>query len=57
MRILPIAAVAFASLGLAACSINTAPAPSRAPDVVAVQPVPSAVVTTPAPSSTVVVRP
>ena len=54
MRILPVLAVAIASLGLTACSINTAP---RSPDVVAVQPAPSAVVTTPAPASTVIVRP
>jgi hypothetical protein len=53
MRILPLLAVVVASAGLTACSINTAPAPARSPDVV-VQPAP-AVMTTPAPSSTIVV--
>ena len=54
MRILPVLAATVVSLGLAACTVNTAP---RSPDVIAVQPAPAAVVTTPMPSSTVVVRP
>jgi hypothetical protein len=55
MRISPFLALAVASFGLAACSINTAP---RTPDVVTVQPTtpaPAVVTTQPAPS-TVYVR-
>jgi hypothetical protein len=54
MRISPFLALAAASFGLIACSINTAP---RTPDVVSVQPAaqPTVVTTQPAPS-TVLVR-
>jgi hypothetical protein len=53
MRISPFLALAVASFGLVACSINTAP---RTPDVVSVQPAsPPAVITTqPAPSAILV---
>jgi len=58
MRISPVIALAAASFGLVACSINTAPPAARSPDVVAVQPAtaPTVVTTQPAPS-TVFVRP
>jgi hypothetical protein len=54
MRVLPVLAVLVASVGLSACSINSAP--PRQPDVVAVQPAPTPMMA-PASGSTVVVRP
>jgi hypothetical protein len=55
MRVLPVLAVLVASVGLSACSINSAP--PRQPDVVAVQPAPTPMMMAPASGSTVVVRP
>jgi hypothetical protein len=56
MRLLPILAVAAASLSLAACTVNTAPA-NPPPPVAATVVTPAPMMTAPAAGSTVVVRP
>ncbi|MBP0447179.1 hypothetical protein J8J14_20590 [Roseomonas sp. SSH11] len=56
MRTLPVLAALVASLGLAACTVNTAPS-NPPPPVAATVVTPAPMMSTPAPGSTVVVRP